>query len=176
MLFRSTERLYIDNVGQLILPSVIQGGNPPSSYLTSTTNFTFNAGGNLWVLDTLGNFISPYNVKITTTGLSFPDSSLQNTAYLGTATVDKIGGVSPDGSTITINNGVITCVGVSGNGTGTDYIEVYDRTSRINLNTTPILLLPSSTGSSVGITYDATTGVFTFPNRSEEHTSELQSH
>jgi hypothetical protein len=46
----------------------------------------------------------------------------------------------------------------------TDYIEVYDTSTSIPLTTTPTLLKPASTGSSTGITYDSSTGVFTFPH------------
>ena len=43
------------------------------------------------------------------------------------------------------------------------HIEAYDLTSSISLATTPTLLLPASTvADSSGITYDNTTGVFTF--------------
>lgn len=96
-------------------------------------------------------------------GITFTDGTFQNTAY-HTANSTSIGGVKPDNTTITINNGTITCVGVSGNGTGTDYIEVYDRSNTISINSSPELLIPSSYGANVGITYDNTTGIFTFPN------------
>ena len=50
-----------------------------------------------------------YTLIFTPSGqLSFPDTSLQTTAYLGTATTSRIGGVKPDGTTITINNGIIS--------------------------------------------------------------------
>ena len=45
----------------------------------------------------------------------------------------------------------------------TAYIEAYDRTASIALTTTPTLLKPANTVTTGnGITYDATTGVFTF--------------
>jgi hypothetical protein len=46
----------------------------------------------------------------------------------------------------------------------TDYIEAYDLSTSIALTATPTLLTPASTGSSNGITYNNSTGVFTFPN------------
>jgi hypothetical protein len=46
----------------------------------------------------------------------------------------------------------------------TDYIEAYDTSSSIALTATPTLLKPASTGSSSGITYSSSTGVFTFPD------------
>ena len=42
------------------------------------------------------------------------------------------------------------------------YIEAYDTSSSIALTSTPTLLIPASTGSASGITYNNTTGVFTF--------------
>lgn len=42
------------------------------------------------------------------------------------------------------------------------YIEAYDTSSSIALTSTPTLLIPASTGSSSGITYNNSTGVFTF--------------
>ena len=49
-------------------------------------------------------------------------------------------------------------------GTLTDYIEVYDRSASIALGATPALLIPASTQASNNITYNNTTGIFTFPN------------
>lgn len=48
--------------------------------------------------------------------------------------------------------------------TGGSYIEAYDLSASIPLTATPILLAPASTGSSSGITYNSSTGVFTFTN------------
>lgn len=42
------------------------------------------------------------------------------------------------------------------------YIEVYDRSASIALTSTPTLLKPATTGVNSGITYDATTGEFTW--------------
>lgn len=49
-------------------------------------------------------------------------------------------------------------------GYGSSYIEAYDRTASIAINNTPTLLKPASYIPPVqnGITYDPTTGVFTF--------------
>ena len=50
-----------------------------------------------------------YTVSLNADGtLTFPNNTVQSTAYLGTATTSIIGGVKPDGTTITINNGVIS--------------------------------------------------------------------
>ena len=46
--------------------------------------------------------------------------------------------------------------------TNPPYIEVYDLSTSIALSSTPALLMPATTGNSSGITYDNTTGVFTF--------------
>jgi hypothetical protein len=66
--------------GQVQLPLTTVGGYSNTASLTATGNILFNANGNLWEFDTLGNFISPYNVKITQGGVAFPDGSQQNTA------------------------------------------------------------------------------------------------
>jgi hypothetical protein len=42
------------------------------------------------------------------------------------------------------------------------YIEAYDLSASIALTSTPTLLTPASTGASSGITYNNSTGVFTF--------------
>jgi hypothetical protein len=73
-----------------------------------------------------GNFSSNFSIVLKATGnngngslstqwtfgsdgrLTFPDNSVQTTAYLGTATTSQIGGVQPDGTSITISNGVIS--------------------------------------------------------------------
>ena len=79
------------------------------------------------------------------------------------ATTTVLGGVKVDGTTITAAvDGTISTVPAVGS--GVDYIEVYDRTPAIPLTATPTLLKPASTGNHVGITYDASTGEFTFAN------------
>ena len=75
---------YIDGVGQFILPQITQAGIT-AGYLTSAGNFALNAGGNIWSFGADGTMLSPYSVKITTTGFQFPDTSIQTTAYTGTA-------------------------------------------------------------------------------------------
>ena len=54
-----------------------------------------------------GNLTINRNVSIGTS-LTFADTTVQSTAYLGTATTSKIGGVKPDGTTISINAGTIS--------------------------------------------------------------------
>lgn len=46
------------------------------------------------------------------------------------------------------------------------YVEAYDRTASITINNTPTLLIPNSftPATAVGITYNTSTGVFTFEN------------
>ena len=52
-----------------------------------------------------------------------------------------------------------------GNVTNQPHIEAYDLSASIALTATPTLLIPASTVSGAsGITYDNTTGVFTFAN------------
>lgn len=49
--------------------------------------------------------------------------------------------------------------------TGQPHIEVYDRSASIALTGTPALLAPATTlAGASGITYDNTTGIFTFAN------------
>jgi hypothetical protein len=49
--------------------------------------------------------------------------------------------------------------------TNQPHIEVYDLSASIALTATPVLLAPASTLSGAsGITYDSTTGIFTFAN------------
>lgn len=69
--------------------------------------------------------------RVTTTGITYPDGTEQDTAY------------KPS------------------------YIEAFDRTASIPISNTPALLIPNSflPASAVGITYDPTTGVFTFLNK-----------
>ena len=145
--FIATENYTSANNGQkIIFNSVPTGSN------VALTTFIINADKDR------GGIQLPQSNN----GITFPDNTFQSTAY-NTATANTIGGVKPDNSTITINNGTITCVGVANNGTGTDYIEVYDRANTIHLSTTPILLTPVSLGSNVGISYNSSTGIFTFP-------------
>ena len=58
------------------------------------------------------------------------------------------------------NQGLVTNV----KGYAESYVEAYDRTASIAITTTPTLLTPASflPTTSSGITYDPTTGVFTF--------------
>ena len=60
------------------------------------------------------------------------------------------------------NNVTITGGTISDTDNLNPYIEVYDRSASISLTSTPTLLIPASTGSSHGITYNNTTGVFTY--------------
>ena len=76
---------------------------PTSQYNTaqvfaSTTNTTM----------CLGNSSHFIQVRGSDGALVFADYSVQTTAYLGTATTSQIGGVQPDGTSITISNGVIS--------------------------------------------------------------------
>jgi len=76
-------------------------------------------------LDNLNTIVSQ---RVTTDGISFPDGTLQTTAW------------EPS------------------------YVEAYSRANSIALTTTQTLLIPDNyiPASAVGITYDTTTGVFTF--------------
>jgi len=106
-----------------------------------------------------------------------PGTTLGTMAYENansvTITGGAIGGVGISGSTIN-NTTIGTTTPSSGAFTSAltrdgytvkpnCYIEAYDRTSSITVNTTPTLLIPNTTLSgATGITYNNTTGVFTF--------------
>jgi hypothetical protein len=77
----------------LVIPSSI--GTDPIQLNAAVGNVQIMSNQNTWIFGTNG-------------ALTFPDATIQTTAYLGTATTSKIGGVKPDGTTITINNGVIS--------------------------------------------------------------------
>jgi len=109
----------------------IQASNAGKVLITNGTTLSWQqlnniASGNFSVaIDTSGNLNLPSNLilnggnaalsitnatALTVPTLKFADASQQSTAYLGTATTGQIGGVKPDGSTITISNGVISAV------------------------------------------------------------------
>jgi len=109
----------------------IQTNNAGKVLITNGTALSWQqlssiASGNFSVsIDTSGNLNLPSNLilnggnaaltitsatALTVPTLKFADASQQSTAYLGTATTSQIGGVKPDGSTITISNGVISAV------------------------------------------------------------------
>ena len=152
--------VYVDTTGQLILP-LINLTSTSAGWITSTNWLNINAGGEVWSFTTDGSFITPYGLVINQQGLFFPDHTEQLTAYPGTSTLTTFGGVRVDGTSLLINNGVISV-----NPLAEDYIEVYDSSSSITLSTTPTLLKPGYLKSSVNITYSSTTGVFTFPDTS----------
>jgi len=117
------------SVAQSAIPA--QASNAGKVLITNGTNFNWQqlnniSNGNVSVyVDSYGNLNIPGNIILSSTSpsvllsntsslivptLNFSDTSIQTTAYLGTATVAQIGGVKPDGSTITITNGVISAV------------------------------------------------------------------
>ena len=88
----------------------------------------------------------------------------------------NIGGVGISGSTIdntpigniTPSTGVFTSLKSYGTTVKLNqYIEAYDTSSSIALTSTPTILAPASTGGSAGLTYNSSTGVFTFPNEGD---------
>jgi hypothetical protein len=90
-----------------------QGNGVPGARLQSIDNNNYSANFSI-ALKGVGN---SGNNTLTTkwtfgadASLTFPDTSVQTTAYLGTATTSQIGGVKPDGTTITISSGVISAV------------------------------------------------------------------
>ena len=133
----------------------ITGGNINNTAIGGTTPST---GKFTSVTDT---GLTPTRVTYADTGGLLKDSA--NLTFDGTTLVST-GLQGPIGAT-TPNNGFFTNT-LQRNGYTVKpncYIEAYDLAASITLNTTPTLLTPASTGaSSSGITYDNTTGVFTF--------------
>ena len=111
-------------------------GDQPSTWIDFYSKVTFTSGSTPTemrfyttktneVQGSLSMVLEPSGITLSQTGssITFGDSSNQTTAYLGTATISKIGGVVPDGVTITITSGgTISAVGASG-GTGTSGIS-----------------------------------------------------
>jgi hypothetical protein len=101
-------------------------GSASSLQFVATENFTTSAQGtqmsiNLIPTGSTGPVIAMslgttgINLGLTGSGVRFPNGSFQTTAYLGTATNSIVGGVKPDGTTITIDgNGVISSIGGTG--------------------------------------------------------------
>ena len=99
-----------------------QGGTGYFDFLkaTSTTSgvtngnkyFRLNSTGGLEIINSAYTTtilsLSDAGLLTLTGSLKFSDTSTQTTAYLGTATTAQIGGVKPDGSTITISGGIIS--------------------------------------------------------------------
>jgi len=81
----------------------------------------------------------------------------------GTGFSNYLASPPPIGST-TANTGAFTSLTRDGYTVKPNcYIEVYDRTASITINTTPTLLTPASTlAGGTGISYNNSTGVFTF--------------
>lgn len=75
-------------------------GSTPTEMRFYTTKTNEYQGSLSMVLEPSGITLSQSGSSIT-----FGDTSIQNTAYLGTATTSIIGGVKPDGTTITITSG-----------------------------------------------------------------------
>jgi len=116
-------------------------------------------------------FYSIYNL------IGTPGATLGTMAYENANSVaitgGSIGGVGITGSTInntpigntTPSTGAFTST-LTRNGYTVKpncYIEAYDLTTSISISTTPTLLKPANTLSgATGITYDSSTGVFTF--------------
>lgn len=113
--------------GDLLVPTSQYGTAQIFAATTSTTLF-------------LGNSSHYIQVRGSDGALVFADSSVQTTAYLGTATTSQIGGVKPDGSTITISNGIISAGAVAaGTLTGT------------TLNSTVVTFASTTTAQTVSI-------------------------
>ena len=73
-LANSSYTAILNTSGQFVLPSITTGGYVGGSMVAAGA-FVMNANGNLWAFDTYGQLVSPYSVKLTTTGVAFSDGT-----------------------------------------------------------------------------------------------------
>jgi hypothetical protein len=142
---------------------------PIGSLNPSTGKFTSLRATGTTILDTLTGYLKG------TSGTVSAVSSIPNTDITGLGTMSTqnanavaITGGNIDGTTIgatTPASGAFTSNLTRDSYTVKPncYIEAYDRTASITVNTTPTLLIPNTTlTGATGITYNNSTGVFTF--------------
>jgi hypothetical protein len=133
---------------------------PPTNQALDTRQFRdwfytifSQTNGNLDQLGTLA-FQNANNVNIT-------GGSLQNVGLSTFSTPGLTGYLKGNGSSLVTASPTVPFSDVSNQ----PHVEAYDLSATIALTTTPALLKPASTVSgSSGITYSASTGVFTFTN------------
>ena len=124
------------------------------------------AGGDLGTMATQ----NANNVAITggvIGGVGITGSTINNTpiGQLTPALVSSTGGALNGSIGVTTPNSGYFTTSLYRNGYTVKpncFIEAYDLSTGIALTATPTLLRPASTGGSSGITYDSSTGVFTF--------------
>jgi hypothetical protein len=128
---------------------------------TRTTNLLVDSGtnGQILVGRTSDHAFLPATLGAGTGIAITSGAGTLSVANSGVTSIVAGTGISVSGAT-----GAVT-VSTTGTGTSAPHIEAYDRSTSITVNNTPTLLIPASTiAGSVSITYDNTTGVFTFPS------------
>ena len=107
------ETLAINTSGQVVTALAVSSTSASSIANTSSaggTTFSITgtpyipAGNQTWAFKTATGLGSAAS------WMSWPDGSIQLTAYQGTATTSNVGGVQPDGTTITISSGGVISV------------------------------------------------------------------
>lgn len=75
--------LALNTDGTVTVPTSSVSGTPARIQSESGKNLQLNAGGSIFTLGYDGTLATPYNVKLTTSGIQFSDSSTQTTAFTG---------------------------------------------------------------------------------------------
>jgi hypothetical protein len=136
------------STGQLQLPVITQGSTT-GGVLVAAGNVLLNANGNIWNFGSDGTMTSPYSVKILTTGIQFPDSTQQTTAYTGPQT-----SVTGNAGTATKLATAITINGVS-----------FDGSANVTVTTAGTGISVSGTAVSIDSTVATLTGSQTLTNK-----------
>ena len=97
---------------------------------------------------------------VSITGGTISGTTIDNLTHITTRNHNDLQNIQGGNSTERYH---LTAAQYGNVGTLTDYIEAYDTSASIALTSTPTLLTPASTGGSNNITYNNSTGVFTFP-------------
>lgn len=128
---------------------------------TRTTNLLVDSGtnGQILVGRTSDHAFLPATLGAGTGIAITSGAGTLSVANSGVTSIVAGTGISVSGAT-----GAVT-VSTTGTGTSAPRVEAYDLSTSISIGTTPALLKPASTiAGSTGITYDSSTGVFTFTN------------
>jgi hypothetical protein len=154
------ETLAINSSGQVVTALAVSSTSASSIANTSSaggTTFSITgtpyipAGNQTWAFKTATGLGSAAS------WMSWPDGSIQLTAYQGTATTSNVGGVQPDGTSITISSGVITAN--AGSLAGTTLNSTVVSSSLTSLGTLTSLAVTNSSSTPVTVTYTPGTRV-----------------
>lgn len=152
------ETLAINTSGQVVTALAVSSTSASSIANTSSaggTTFSITgtpyipAGNQTWAFKTATGLGSAAS------WMSWPDGSIQLTAYQGTATTSNVGGVQPDGTSITISSGVITAN--AGSLAGTTLNSTVVSSSLTSLGTLTSLAVTNSSATPVTVTYTPAT-------------------